>query len=129
MPPWSLSGPGPGRGPQGGGMTAATTRKSKPNESRSFPDPSATRDAAAAPRCTHLPHELCDNSSSSTGFHSPYDDSFLFFFLPYFLKFIICSSQCAAPPPPPPSMGCPLLYHHWEKLVFLVVLSDTYWTT
>lgn len=41
-------------------MTAATTRKSKPNESRSFPDPSAMRDAVATP--THLqPRKLCNN--------------------------------------------------------------------
>lgn len=57
MPLWSSSGAGPGRGPQAGEMTAVATRKSKPNESRSFPDLLARRDAAAA----HLPHTLCDN--------------------------------------------------------------------
>lgn len=57
-------------------MTAATTRKSKPNESRSFPDPSAMRDAVAAPYPPHsLSHKLCNNSPSSTGFHLAYDDS------------------------------------------------------
>lgn len=39
-------------------MTAATTRKSKPNESRSFPDPSAMRDAAASPSYIHLHQKL-----------------------------------------------------------------------
>lgn len=51
---------------------AATIGRSKPNESRSFPDPSTTRDAVA----THLlPHPHSDNLPSSAGFLSAYDDS------------------------------------------------------
>lgn len=43
-------------------MMAATTQKSKPNESQSFPDPSAMRDAVAALHHTHpLPHKLYNN--------------------------------------------------------------------
>jgi len=57
-------------------MTAATTQKSKPNESRSFPDPSAMRDAVAAPNYTHsLHHKLCINLFSSTGLDPAHDDS------------------------------------------------------
>lgn len=55
---WSLLAPGPGRGHSGGEMTAATTQKSKPNESRSFPDPSAMRDAVAAMSYIHLQQKL-----------------------------------------------------------------------
>lgn len=63
----NLSGEGPRKGPRGRKRMAATIGKSKPNESRSFPDPSTPRDAVA----THLlPHPHSDNLSSSAGFHS-----------------------------------------------------------
>lgn len=62
------SGEGP-RKAQGRKRMAATTEKSKPNESRSFPVPSTTQDAVAAQL---LPHPHSNNLSSSAGFHSAY---------------------------------------------------------
>lgn len=63
------SGEGPRKAPQGRKRMAATIEKSKPNESRSFPDPSTTQDTVAAQL---LPHPYSDNLSSSAGFHSVY---------------------------------------------------------
>lgn len=99
-------------------MTAATTRKSKPNESRSFPDPSAMRDAVATPYHTHLlPHKLYNNPTSSSGFHSAYDDSSFLIssdlsLITYHLMPVLPTPSCC-----PSSMGCPFICHHMEKLV------------
>lgn len=68
-------------------MTAATTQKSKPNELRSFPDPSAMRDAVAAPISTHLLHKLCINSFIFlTGCLHAHEDFFCF-------RYVTCNVQ------------------------------------
>lgn len=101
-------------------MTAATTRKSKPNESRSFPDPSAMRDTVA----THLlPHKLCNNPPSSTGFHSACDDS-LFLISPDSLH-IMCRSVSVHAAPL--SWVDPLHTIIWENWYFLGQ-HMTHWT-
>lgn len=90
---------------------AATTRKSKPNESQSFPDPSAMRDAVAAP--THfLPHKL---SNYSTGFHPAYDDSLS---LTSDLSYIMYHSMPVQPRHPalPP----------WDPLSRTIILENWY---
>lgn len=97
-------------------MTAATTRKSKPNESRSFPDPSAMRDAVAAP--AHLlSHKLCNNPPSSTGFHPAYYDSLSL--ISSDLSHIMYHSMPVLPPhAAPPPWDAPSHAIIWENWYF-----------
>lgn len=106
-------------------MTAATTRKSKPNESRSFPDPSAMRDAVATP--THLlPHELCNNPPSSTGFHPAYDDSL--FLISSDLSHVVYHSMPVLPHMLPLLHGTPLHKPSFGTTGTFWGQSTTHWT-
>lgn len=97
------SGEGPRKAPRGRKRMAATIEKSKPNESRSFPDPSTTQDAVAAQL---LPHPYSNNLSSSAGFHSVYiissDSSHVMYRLTSAL---------------PVTRYCPLLSQQLEKIL------------
>lgn len=119
----SLSGAGPRKGPQGRKMMAATIGKSKPNESRSFPDPSTTQDAVA----THLLlHPHSDNMPSSAGFLSAYDDSLCVLssdlsHTMYCLLSVLPVLDAASP-----TMECPLTGQELEKFRLLRQIQDQF---